>query len=97
MANWVRFEKSRRVRLFDNRGRTRIDRIAEVNGGVPRLVSRPRKKRTKLYLPRGLPLSVWLPKSRNGFVAGLLPLAPPEDANAGSSEPNRPLRPGSNS
>jgi hypothetical protein len=74
----------------------RIDRIAEVNGGVPRLVSRPRKKRTKLYLPRGLPLSVWLPKSRNGFVAGLLPLASPEDANAGSSEPNRPLRLGLN-
>ncbi len=51
-----------------------------MSGGVPRLVSRPRKKRTKLYLPRGLPLSVWLPKSRNGFVAGLLPLALPEDA-----------------
>jgi hypothetical protein len=83
--------------LLTIRGRTRIDRIADVNGGVPRLVSRPRKKRTKLYLPRGLPLSVWLPKSRNGFVAGLLPLASPEDANAGSSEPNRPLRLGLNS
>jgi hypothetical protein len=32
---------------FSIRGRTRIDRIAEVSGGVPRLVSRPRKKRTK--------------------------------------------------
>ena len=78
-------------------GRTRIDRIAEVPGGVSRLVSRPRKKRTKIYLPRGLPLSVWLPKSRNGFATGLLPLVPSEDANAGSSRPNRPLRSGLNS
>jgi len=29
-------------------GRTRIDRIAEVPCGVPRLVSRPRKKPTKI-------------------------------------------------
>ena len=28
-------------------GRTRIDRMSEVTGGVSRLVSRPRKKRTK--------------------------------------------------
>jgi len=66
--------------------------MTEVSGGVPRLVSGPRKKQTKFYLPRGLPLSVWLRKSRNGFVAALLPLAPPEDDNAGSFGPNRPLR-----
>ena len=28
-------------------GRTRIDRMSEVTGGVPRLVSGPRKKPTK--------------------------------------------------
>ncbi len=36
------------VRSLKIRGRTRIDRMSEVAGGVSRLVSWPRKKPTKL-------------------------------------------------
>ena len=95
MTKWISFDRTRYLAglsSLKSRGRTRIDRIADVLCGVPRLVSGPRKKPTTFYLPRTLVLSVWLPKSRNGFVAGLLPLAPPEDDNAGSFASNRPLR-----
>jgi len=40
----------RRISLEANRGRTRIDRMSEATCGVPRLVSRPRKKRTKTLI-----------------------------------------------
>ena len=72
--------------------------MSDATGGVPRLVSGPRKKPTKTLSANS---NVATPsrclKNSNGLAPRLLPRDAAGDANSGSLEPNRLLRLGLNS
>ena len=67
--------------------------MSEVTGGVSRLVSRPRKKRTKNF---NCQQQCWSPsrclKNSNGLATRFCPRDAAGDDNVGSLEPNRLLR-----
>ena len=72
--------------------------MSEATGGVPRLVSGPRKKQTKTLIANN---NVGSPsrclKNSNGLAPRFLPRDAAGDANSGSLELNRLLRLGLNS